>query len=116
MTEEEILTILQSMDPNKSMGIDGIKPRILKTCGIALCHPFHYLFTLSFTQGILPVEWKLHSIVPIFKSGERNKVNNYSPIPLLCTTSKVLERLIYDKIMSQINMSLTFPSSQYSDS
>ena len=54
VTEEEVLTILQSLDPNKSMGIDGIGSKILKTCGIALYHLFHHLFTLSLTQGILP--------------------------------------------------------------
>ena len=37
-------------------------------------------------------------ITPIFKDGDRMSVKNYRPISLLCNVSKVLERLIFDKV------------------
>ena len=48
----------------------------------------------------IPEEWRTHLITPILKSGDKSKVNNYRPISLLCSVSKVLEKIIYDKIIS----------------
>ena len=63
---------------------------------------FHYLFTLSLRNGVIPAQWKIHKIIPIFKSDDPSLVNNYRPISLLSNTSKVLERLVFDIIISHI--------------
>ena len=38
-----------------------------------------------------------------FKLGNKNSVKNYLPISLLCNTSKVLEKIIYDKIIEFVS-------------
>ena len=58
----------------------------------------------------VPREWKLHCIVPIFKTGDKSSVTNYRPISLLCCISKVLERLIYDKVFDFISGSMAYIS------
>ncbi len=90
---------LVSLDPTKAMGIDEISPQILKHCALALFELVNHLFQLSFDQGYLPHEWKLHLITPIFKSGDRSLIDDYRPISLLCIISKVLEKLVFNKIM-----------------
>lgn len=55
-------------------------------------------FTYCLSQHQLPKDWKTHRVTPIYKSGVRALVKNYRPISLLCTISKVLERLVYDQI------------------
>ena len=40
----------------------------------------------------------MYKIRPLFKSGDRTLIRNCRPISLLCSVSKVLERLIYDKV------------------
>jgi len=37
----------------------------------------------------IPSEWKVHLIVPIYKSADRSSVKNYRPISLLNNASKV---------------------------
>ena len=49
------------------------------------------LFNKSLRLGIFPGDWKLANIVPIFKKGKRDFVENYRPISLLPVTSKVLK-------------------------
>ena len=82
----------------ESSGCDNIGPKLLKHCALALSTPLHHLFSLSLSKQLIPCEWKCHSITPIFKSGDKSLVKNYRPISLLCIVSKVLERLIYNKI------------------
>ena len=90
-----MLEILNSFDPQKSTGIDGIGPKILKHCALSLYKPLYFLFTLSLR---IPTDWHTHSIVPIFKSGDKSLVNNYHPISLLCNISKVMEYLVHTRL------------------
>ena len=102
ISEDEVFNALIILDPNKATGIDGIGPKILKHCAAALYKPFHYLYSLILRKHTLPLEWCIHCIIPVFKSGDKALVTNYRPISLLCNSSKILEQLIYNKIIDHI--------------
>ena len=67
---------------------------------------FHYYpqwFTSSIKHQLHKVhsqwkEWRNHDITPIPKSKEKSIVSNYRSISLLSCISKILERLVFDKI------------------
>ena len=103
ITECEVYNALISLDPNKSKGPDGIGPKILKHCALAVYQPIHHLFCVSLSQQVIPIEWKYHSVTPLYKSGDRSSVKNYRPISLLCITSKVLEFIIFHHIYGFIS-------------
>ncbi len=107
ITEEEVFTALSLLNPQKASGIDGIGPKLLKSCALALHMTIHHLFTVSLESQCLPYEWKIHRIIPIFKSGDRNSASNYRPISLLCSISKVLESLVYNKVTATISNLIT---------
>ena len=48
-------------------------------------------------------DWKIHKIIPVFKSGDPTQVKNHRPISLLCNISKVLERIIYNKLINHVS-------------
>ena len=104
ISEEEVYQALTSLDPSKAAGCDGIGP---KHCALALCQPLHHLFSLSLSQSYIPSEWRLHLIKPIFKSGEKCLVQNYRPISLLCVSSKVLEKIVFDHILRFVNENIS---------
>ena len=68
---------LKSLKEHKSMGIDGIHPKILRECASAFARPLLTLFCESLIQGKIPDEWKLAIICPIFKKGSRTNPSNY---------------------------------------
>ena len=107
ISEEEVFEALNSLDPDKSSGIDTIGPRILKKCAHSLCGPLHHLFATSLSKHTIPLDWRTHVITPLHKSGDKSLVNNYCPISLLSNTSKVLEQLIYNKVIHHISNFLT---------
>ena len=88
--EMDVFEALSSLDTSKACDADGISPKILKHCVVALYQPIHHLFMLSL---YLPMEWHSHLIIPVYKSGDKSSVRNYRPLFLLCVISKVLEKL-----------------------
>ena len=66
---------------------------------MCLILPLHHLFSFSVRHCVIPLEWQTHCITPIFKAGDKNSVINYRPISLLCILSKLLEHIIYDKVI-----------------
>ena len=102
ITEHDVYTALVTLDTTKATGPDEIAPIILKSCADVLYKPLNYLFSLSLKHGAIPSSWKTHKIVPIFKSGDASLVRNYRPISLLSNTSKILERLIFNKVIDHL--------------
>jgi len=86
----DVYKALVSLDPNKSPGNDLIGPNILKCGALSLYCPVHHLFTLCLSQHSIPMEWKIHKIIPVFKASNKSLVKSYRPISLLSTVFQVL--------------------------
>ena len=106
-TDLEVYEVLTKLDPTKASGCDMISPFVLKHCANILANPLCYLFTICLNTSTVPQEWKIHKICPIPKKGNLQEITNYHPISLLCTVSKVLERLIYNKVINFIRPKLS---------
>ena len=54
-------------------------------------------------QSCFPDSWKLSSLVPVFKNvGERSIAKNYDPVSVLFVVSKVLEKLVNNRIVDHL--------------
>ena len=89
----------KKMKDNKSPGVDGIPPKLLKEIVEQISTPLAKLFNLSLEEGIVPSEWKEANITPLFKKGSRNKPENYRPVSLTSVICKLLETLIRDHMV-----------------
>ena len=98
---------IKKMKDNKSPGVDGIPPKLLKEIVEQISTPLAKLFNLSLEEGIVPSEWKEANITPLFTKGSRNKPDNYRPVSLTSVLCKLLETLIRDHmvefLVKQIN-------------
>ena len=52
------------MKENKSPGIDGMSPKILKETVEQISTPLAHVFKMSLQEGIVPLEWKEANIIP----------------------------------------------------
>ena len=102
-TVEDVIHVLVNLDVNKSVSSDSIPLRVLSECAVELAPSLNALYNLSPSTGSFPSEWKHAHIIPIFKNGSRNLVNNYRPISLFNSVSKILERLVFDKVYPIVN-------------
>ena len=69
-------------DGNKSPGVDGITPKLLKEIVNEISTPLTNCFNISLKEGIVPAEWKEANVTPLFKKGSRSKTTNYRPVSL----------------------------------
>ena len=71
------------------------------------------LINKSLSQGIFPAELKMAKIVPIHKSGEKCRIENYRPISLLPVFSKILEKVVAFQMENYLTSNNLISRNQY---
>ena len=80
---------------NTASGYDCIAGSVMKQCVDNYVTPLTHIINLSIAQGYFPDEWKLAKVIPIFKDGDPQDIQNYRPISVLPFLSKVFEKLFH---------------------
>ena len=75
--------------------------------------PITYIINKSLDTGIIPDDFKIAKVIPIYKSSDPSLLKNYHPISLLPAFSKLLEKIMYDKLMSFLVSKNIFYKHQY---
>lgn len=93
-----------SLIKNKtSCGPDHFSSYMLKSSKEYLLKPLLHVFNLSFSQGIFPEELKMSIVIPLYKKGNLDFMSNYRPIALSSVFSKLIERLMYNRLLCFLN-------------
>ena len=102
VTENEICKIIGSLK-DSAAGWDDLKSSMIKHIKESTTVPLVHICNRSFVTGIFPSELKIANVVPIYKSGDEMMFSNYKPVSVLPVFSKLLERLVYNRLISHIN-------------
>lgn len=98
VSNNEILSIIDSLESKHSLDNDGLSNNLLKAISKYICCVLTHIFNLSFEKGIVPMRLKSATIIPLFKKGERSDKGNYRPIALQPVILKVLEKLVKNRV------------------
>ena len=101
-TKDEVKKKLETLDPGKSTGPDGLHPALLREVAGDISQFLSDLFRKSLDEGKLPDMWKRGNITPLFKNGSRQELGNYRPISLTSVVCKVMERFIRDAVREHL--------------
>ena len=93
---------LYNLNPSKATGPDGLPPRVLKEAATEISVPLSIIFKKSLSEGKLPVDWKMATIIPIFKKGNKASPCNYRPVSLTSVVCKVLESIIREGMLEHL--------------
>ncbi|GAB0183938.1 mitochondrial enolase superfamily member 1 [Grus japonensis] len=100
--EEAVNDLLRHLDTHKSMGPDGIHPRVVRQLVEELAKPLSIIYQQSWLTGEVPVDWRLANVAPIYKKGPKEDLGNYRPVSLTSVPGKILERFILSVLTRQV--------------
>jgi hypothetical protein len=100
---DDIKKIIGHLKNKLSSGPDDIPTSILKNICNEIALPLTHIINLSLMHGIFPDQLKTAKVIPIFKSSDPAIMNNYRPISILSSFSKVFERVMYTKLTSYLD-------------
>ena len=97
-SSQEILSLVKQLPTKRSSGVDNVSNILLKELIPYLCEPLCLVINLSLESGVFPDLMKLAEVVPLYKGKSRDLETNYRPISLLTTMSKVMEKVVYNRV------------------
>lgn len=100
VTSFEIENEISKLKNGKATGPFSIPVKILKMLKFVISRPLEILFNASFCLGEVPDGFKIAKVIPVFKTGSQNCLNNYRPISLLSIFNKLLEKLMYNRLLN----------------
>uniref|UniRef100_A0A1B6EI60 Reverse transcriptase domain-containing protein n=1 Tax=Cuerna arida TaxID=1464854 RepID=A0A1B6EI60_9HEMI len=101
-TQTELLKTISSIKSKPSAGVDEFPSFLIKHCKEEIASPFSHIINLSFSQGIFPDKLKIAKVYPKFKKGITTSVENYRPISILSTFSKLIELILLNRLMEHL--------------
>ena len=77
-------------------------PYFIKRIEPVILHFLTFFFNASLKTGFVPSQWKKAIVVPVLKKGDKNQPNNYRPISLTSSFSRIMESILHKKILSHL--------------
>ena len=74
LTKKEILDATKLLANKKTQDHTGVSSHFVKQTISTLIDPLFHIFNLSFNTGIVPIQFKIAKVIPIFKAGDRATV------------------------------------------
>lgn len=90
----DILKINASLKNKWSSGNDHFPSRLIKLVIQEIPHVICHLINLSLAEAYIPDRLKEALIIPLHKKGDKEDCNNFRPISLLNSISKILEKAV----------------------
>ena len=85
VSEEDVIKIINNLKPKSRCGCDEISVKLIKFAKNELCKPITYNVNQFLETGrpIFPDKLKIAKVIPLFKKGDPEQIDNYRPISIL---------------------------------
>ena len=103
VSDNEVINIVNSFKSGSAAGYDNISMNIIKQSIHLIVEPITHIINLSITNGAVPDKMKLARVIPVFKCNDQTQLSNYRPISVLPAFSKILERVIYNRMVHYLD-------------
>ena len=98
ITNNETIRIITKINSKYSCGHDSISTALLKQVKTEISQSITLIVNQCLTTGIFPNKLKIAKVIPVFKKGDKDFLNNYRPISMLTSISNISETVIYNKL------------------
>jgi len=109
----DIVKVIMKLKSNSSPGPDGITSGFLKKVLAHIANPLCKVFQASLDEGVLPDDWKVAHIIPLYKKGDSQRTSQYRPVSVTPIICKVLERVIRVQLLNYLMENNIIPKCQH---
>ena len=103
INETQIIKEILELYPRNSAGFDAIpSKKIIKNSVTVLSLPLTNLFNTSVVESLFPSDLQNANVTPPYKKDDSTNKENYRPISILPSISKIFEKLMFQQISSYI--------------
>ena len=113
ISRTEIIGATLQLQPKKTLDMTEISVWLLQRVVAPVSTPLLHIFTNSLLNGVVPQQMKIAKVVPVFKSGQKDVMDNYRPISLLSSFSKIIEKIVSNRLTSFLDNNNIISNSQY---
>ena len=85
----------------------------IKSCIHSITVPLYHIIYKSFATGVVPSQLKIAKVIPIYKNGDRLLPDNYRPISLLPNFSKIVEKIVCNRLSHFLESNNLLTPNQY---
>ena len=104
---------INNLPTKNCCGYNDVSSKLLKVIAPVIIKPLTLLINQVLNTGLFPDKLKIAKVIPIYKKGDPQLFENYRPISLLPTISKVLEKIIHKQLASYFDEYGLFFPNQY---
>ena len=87
--------------------------RLVKSLIYTIRLPLMIVFSMSLTSATFPKSIKISKVQPLFKSGDHMLCNNKRPISLLPVLSKILEKIVHQRVVQFLDENNIIAQTQF---
>lgn len=113
VTPEKIIKIFMELKNKNCLDLNGISTKLLKDIIFELSPSLSAIFNKCINSGTFPDQMKLSKLIPLHKGGSRQECNNYRPIAIQPTISKIFEKIILNQLVKYFDQNNLMVANQY---
>jgi len=94
-----VVSLTKNLKDKLTAGYDFNNQKLVKQCIQLIKGPLTHIYNVSLRSGVFPDELKLAKVKPLYKKGDRYDIQNYRPISIISVIVKLLERLMFNRLI-----------------
>ena len=98
----EIKNVVTNLKTKCTVGFDSLSTKLIQQTIGEIIIPLRLSINQSFVTGVVPENLKVAKVIPIYKSGKKNVFNNYRPISILPALSKIMEKIVCNRLVNYL--------------
>lgn len=97
---EEVGNVIMSLKNSSCLDVYNLNSKIINNVVDLVSLPLSLLINACFRSGKFPDAFKVNKVIPIFKKGDPDNMNNYRPISIIPIFAKIFEIILKSRIVA----------------